>query len=164
MNEDRFRLFRAVSMALTAIGAVVVFLFSQTQYFEQQRHLEETRIKAEKVAREREVRRTLLLQKIERATAINRLAAEIGVAADSPDRLNTLAERFEVEYLSLSGVFDGDDLRYPMDALRRSLKNMAEGYDPFSGNWATIIKQQVIQLANEIGLLIGQATDAYIEG
>jgi hypothetical protein len=144
MEENTFRRFSAVMRVLTAIGAVIVFFVGIQRFHVEQTRLVETRIQAEKVARDREFRRELWLRQLDTlssvASAASRIAASVGV--DSVG-FEAAVQEYEALYWGNVIFVENTDLMSAMDALRHEIRYLREGLVPVDGlSLADKIKQR----------------------
>ena len=159
MDEQGFRGFQAVMQVVTIVGAVIAFFVGLDRYNDEQTKLIQTRIEAERLARDREFRREILLRQLDVLAKVGDSASRIAVAVadDDSTAFDAAVRDFEQLYWGSIIIVNDPDLDRAMDNLRHEIRYFRQGLVPTDGLSAgDKVKQRVQSVASAYQRAIGK--------
>jgi hypothetical protein len=164
MDDHNFRRFQVVMQIITALGAVVVFFVGLHRYYREQANLNQTRIEAEKLTRDREFRHGLWLRQLDELTKIAGTTGRIAAMVDGEaTAFNTIIQEYEQLYWGNVIFVDDPDLVRAMDALRHEIRYFRQGLKPIDGLSAgDKVKQRAYDVAIACRKAIRKSGEAYL--
>ena len=164
MDEHNFRRFQTVMQVAMAVGAVIVFFVGLHRYYDEQKKLIQTRIDAEKLARDREFRHDLWVRQLDVLGKIADSASLIAVAVDDGTKAFDAAVRdYEQLYWGNITFVDDPALVRAMDALRHEIRYFRQGLVPIDGLSAgDKVKQRVQGVATACRRAIRESGEEFL--